>query len=146
MRAWSTDLALELIEGRDIGNNQELPLMPANNARINMHYQPHDFAGLQNQKITVGVKLVDSKNSAGDYEPFSQFDNNEIPYGTASTDAYALWNLGYQAKVQMDKQNLYLAASVDNVFDTAYVDFLNTYKGLTLNTGRNIQFKARLDF
>lgn len=143
-QAWSTDLALELIDGADTKNNQDLPLMPANNAKVNVHYQPADFAGLQQQKITVGVKLVDSKNSAGDYEPFSQFDN--ASFGTASTDAYALWNLGYQAKVQLDKQNLYLAASVDNVFDTAYVDFLNTYKGLTLNTGRNIQLKARLDF
>ena len=143
-QAWSTDLALELIEGRDTGNNQELPLMPANNARINVHYHPQDFASLQDQKITVGVKLVDSKNAAGSYEPFSQFDN--ASFGTASTDAYALWNLGYQAKVKLDKQNLYLAASVDNVFDTAYVDFLNTYKGLTLNTGRNLQLKARLDF
>jgi len=143
-QAWSTDLALELIEGRDTGNSQELPLMPANNAKINLHYQPQNFAGLQNQKITVGVKLVDSKNAAGLYEPFSQFDDK--PFGTASTDAYALWNLGYQAKVKLDKQNLYLAASVDNVFDTAYVDFLNTYKGLTLNTGRNFQLKARLDF
>ncbi|WEJ62459.1 TonB-dependent receptor [Thiomicrorhabdus lithotrophica] len=143
-QAWSSDLALELIEGRDTGNNQALPLMPANNARINVHYQPQDFAGLQSQKITVGVKLVDSKNAAGLYEPFSQFDDK--PFGTASTDAYALWNLGYQAKVKLDKQNLYLAASVNNVFDTAYVDFLNTYKGLTLNTGRNVQLKARLDF
>lgn len=142
--AWSSDLALELIEGRDTGNNQELPLMPANNARINVHYQPQDLAGLHKQKFTVGVKLVDSKNAAGLYEPFSQFDDK--PFGTASTDAYALWNLGYQTQVKLDKQNLYLAASVDNVFDTAYVDFLNTYKGYTLNTGRNFQLKARLDF
>ena len=145
-QAWSTHLALELIEGRDTGESRELPLMPANNAKINVHYQPQDFAGLQNQKVTVGVKLVGSKNAVYPYEPFSQFDNNQIPYGTASTDAYALWNLGYQAKVKLDKQNLYLAASVNNVFDTAYVDFLNTYKGLTLNTGRNLQLKARLDF
>ncbi|HHT00530.1 MAG TPA: TonB-dependent receptor, partial [Thiomicrospira sp.] len=143
-QAWSTDLALEIIEGRDTGNNQELPLMPANNAHINMHYHAQDFAGLQNQKFTVGVKLVDSKKTAGAYEPFSQFDN--APFGRASTDAYALWNLGYQAKMKLDKQNLYLSAAVNNVFDTAYVDFLNTYKGVTLNTGRNIQLKARLDF
>ncbi|MEA1988901.1 MAG: TonB-dependent receptor, partial [Pseudomonadota bacterium] len=131
--AWSTDLAVELIEGRDTGESRELPLMPANNAKINVHYQPADFAGLQQQKISLGVKLVDSKNSAGLYEPFSQFDS--MPIGTASTDAYALWNLGYQTQVKLDKQKLYLSASVNNLFDTAYVDFLNTYKGYTLNTG-----------
>ncbi|WP_321325870.1 TonB-dependent receptor [Thiomicrorhabdus sp.] len=143
-QAWSTDLALELIDGVDTKNNQGLPLMPANNAKINVHYHPQDFAGLSAQKITVGLKLVAEKNSPGLYEPFSQFDN--LPIGTASTDAYALWNLGYQTQVKLDKQKLYLSASVDNLFDTAYVDFLNTYKGYTLNAGRNIQLKARLDF
>ncbi|BCN94259.1 ligand-gated channel [Thiomicrorhabdus immobilis] len=143
-QAWSTDLALELIDGADTRNNQDLPLMPANNLRINVHYQPSDFAGLQQQKITLGVKLVDSKNASGLYEPFSQFDT--MPIGTASTEAYALWNLGYQTQVKLDKQTLHLTAAVENLFDTAYVDFLNTYKGYTLNTGRNIQLKARLDF
>jgi len=143
-QAWSTDLALELIEGLDTKNSQDLPLMPANNVRVNVHFKPQDMASLFNQKISLGVKLVDSKNSAGSYEPFSQFDN--MPIGTASTDAYALWNVGYQAQVKLDNQILHLGASVDNVFDTAYVDFLNTYKGVTLNPGRNFKLSARLDF
>ncbi|PLA74556.1 TonB-dependent receptor [Hydrogenovibrio sp. SC-1] len=143
-QAWSSDLALEWIQGRDIENHQALPLMPANNVRIKLYYQPQDLAGLHHQKFTVGLKWVDSQNAAGLYEPFSQFDG--LPFGTASTDAYTVWNLGYQAQVTLDKQTLSLAASVDNVFDTAYVDFLNTYKGYTLNTGRNFQLKARLEF
>ena len=143
-QAWSTDLALELIAGMDTKNSQDLPLMPANNAKINVHYHPQDFAGLSQQKVSVGVKLVDAKNSAGAYEPFSQFDN--LPIGTASTDAYALWNVNYQTAVKLDKQTLHLSAAVENLFDTPYVDFLNTYKGYTLNLGRNIQLKARLDF
>lgn len=143
-QAWSSDLALEWIEGRDIENHQPLPLIPANNVRIKLHYQPQDWVGLHHQKLTVGLKWVDSQNAAGSYEPFSQFD--DMPFGTASTDAYTVWNLGYQAQVNLDKQTLYLAASVDNVLDSAYVDFLNTYKGYTLNTGRNIQFKMRLEF
>ncbi len=141
---WSTDLALELIDGSDTKNSQDLPLMPANNLRVNLHYLPADFASLQKQKISLGVKLVDSKDAAGLYEPFSQFDN--MPFGTASTEAYALWNLGYQAQVKLDKQKLYVGASVDNLFDTAYVDFLNTYKGYTLNPGRNMKLSVRLDF
>lgn len=143
-QAWSTDLALELIEGRDTKNSQVLPLMPANNLRVNLHYQPQDFAGLQQQRWSLGVKMVDSKNAAGEYEPFSQFDDK--PFGTASTDAYAVWNLGYQAEVKLDRQTLLVGARVDNLFDSEQVDFLNTYKGVTLNTGRNIQLSARLNF
>jgi len=143
-QAWSTDLALELIDGVDTKNNQGLPLMPANNAKVNVHYHPQDFAGLTQQKFTVGVKMVAEKSSPGLYEPFSQFDY--MPIGKSSTDAYALWNVNYQTAVKLDKQTLHLSAAVENVFDTPYVDFLNTYKGYTLNLGRNIQLKASLDF
>lgn len=143
-QAWSTDLALEIIDGSDTKNSQDLPLIPANNLRVNLHFQPENFADLHKQKISLGVKLVDSKDAAGSYEPFSQFD--KMPFGTASTQAYALWNLGYQAQIKLDKKALHLGASVENLFDTAYVDFLNTYKGYTLGEGRNFKLFARLDF
>lgn len=141
---WSSDLGLELISGEDVSNNQDLPLIPANNARIAMHYQPQSSNGLDQQKWTLAVKLVDSKDAAGAYEPFSQFDN--IPTGTASTDAYAVWDLGYQSRVKFNQQSLYLSAKVENVLDTGYADFLNTYKGYTRNTGRNLKLGVRLTF
>ncbi|MEA1988616.1 MAG: TonB-dependent receptor [Pseudomonadota bacterium] len=141
---WSADLALEIIQGDDTSNNQDLPLIPANNLTLNGHYQFADNGRWQQQKVSLGVKLVDSKDAAGSYEPFSQFDN--MPFGTASTDAYAVWNLGYRVNLKLDNETLQLGAKVENLFDTAYVDFLNTYKGVTLNPGRNIQLTARLAF
>ncbi len=141
---WSADMALEIIKGEDTSNNQDLPLIPANNLTLNGHFHPANNGNWKQQKLSLGVKLVDSKKAAGSYEPFSQFDNK--PFGTASTDAYAVWNLGYQAQVSLDKQTMSLGASVENLFDTAYVDFLNTYKGATLNPGRNIKLTMRLDF
>ncbi|MDG6774377.1 TonB-dependent receptor [Thiomicrorhabdus sp. ZW0627] len=141
---WSGDVALEIIEGRDVKNHQGLPLIPANNLALNGHYHPADRGAWKNQRVSLGVKLVADKNAAGTYEPFSQFDN--LPIGTASTDAYAVWNLGYVADVKLDKRTVQLGAAVENLFDTAYVDFLNTYKGYTLNTGRNFKLSARLNF
>lgn len=141
---WSGDLALEIIDGQDVSNDQDLPLIPANNLTLNGHYHPIDSGNWHNQKVSLGVKLVAEKDAAGLYEPFSQFDN--MPIGTASTDAYAVWNLGYAADVKLDQQTLRLGAAVENLFDTAYVDFLNTYKGYTLNTGRNFKLTARVDF
>lgn len=141
---WSGDLALEIIDGQDVSNDQELPLIPANNLTLNGHYHPVDQGNWHNQKVSLGVKLVAENDAAGLYEPFSQFDN--MPIGTASTDAYALWNLSYVADVKLNQQTLRLGAAVENLFDTAYVDFLNTYKGYTLNPGRNFKLTARVDF
>jgi outer membrane receptor protein involved in Fe transport len=141
---WSGDLALEIIDGRDVKNNQALPLIPANNLTLNGHYHPANIGGLQNQKVSLGVKLVDSKKIAGLYEPFSQFD--DLPIGTGSTEAYSVWNLGYVAEVKLDRQTVQLGAKVENLFDTDSVDFLNTYKGYTLNQGRNFKLTMRVDF
>jgi len=141
---WSADFGLELIGGEDTKENRNLPLIPANNMRVAVHYEPSDFGILKNQKLSLNGKFVDSKNAEFPYEPFSQFDN--LSTGTASTNAYALYDLGYQSQVKLDKQTLKLSASVENLFDTAYVDFLNTYKGYTLNTGRNFKLTARMDF
>ncbi|MBD3755204.1 MAG: TonB-dependent receptor [Gammaproteobacteria bacterium] len=141
---WSADAALEIIDGRDVSNHQALPLIPANNLALNGHYRFEDAGSMKNQKVSLGVRLVDKKKIAGLYEPFSQFDN--LPIGTGSTDAYAVWNLSYAVDVKLDANTLKLGAAVENLFDTAYVDFLNTYKGYTLNPGRNFKLMARLDF
>lgn len=141
---WHTGLALEIIQGKDVINQQTLPLMPANNLRLSAIYSPKDWGILQQQSWGLETKLVASKKAAGDYEPFSQYDR--LPFGRASTEAYALWNLRYSAELPMDKQRLQLAFSVENLLDTPYVDFLDTYKGFTLGQGRNLKLSARLQF
>jgi iron complex outermembrane recepter protein len=35
---------------------------------------------------------------------------------------------------------------VENLFDTEYRDFLDTYKGYTLGRGRNVSFSLRIPF
>lgn len=141
---WSADLGVEVIKGENIASGDELPLMPANNARVALHFAPDDFSILKKQKISLDAKFADAKDSAGRYEPFSQFDN--IPTGTASTEAYTVWGLAYQAQVKLDQQSLNLYASVENLFNTSYVDFLNTYKGYSLDQGRNVKLGLRMDF
>ncbi|QCU90949.1 TonB-dependent receptor [Thiomicrorhabdus sediminis] len=142
---WSADLGIEIIRGEDTKQNRILPLIPANNARVAIHYQPKHWQNLEQQKWSLNVKLVDAKNAAGAYEPFSQFDSS-VKVGTSSTRAYAVYGLSYQAQVKLDKQNLKVSAAVENLFDTAYIDFLNTYKGYTLNSGRNFKLTMKMDF
>lgn len=141
---WQTALALEVIESENDKTGQELPLMPADNLRVSVSYLPQDFMSMRKQKLTLEGKFVAQKDSAGTYEPFSQFDSK--PFGRASTEAYNLWNLRYQAQLPMDKQNLKVSLAVENVFDKAYVDFLDTYKGYTLAQGRNIKLNVALSF
>lgn len=142
--AWQTGLALEVIEGQNDKTGDELPLIPANNLRASVSYLPADFGNLRQQKLTLEGKFVASKDAVFPFEPFSQFDNASV--GTASTEAYQVYNLRYQAQVKLEQQTLRLAFAVENLMDEAYVDFLDTYKGYTLAQGRNFKLNLALDF
>jgi outer membrane receptor protein involved in Fe transport len=145
---WSANLktqaALQLINGRDTTNRLDLTLMPANNLRLKAEYSFGAMAALQDNRLGVQAKFVDKAKSAGQYEPFSQFDNT--PFGSASTESYQLWDVEYTASLPINRYNLGLQLKVENLFDTAYRDFLDTYKGYALGMGRNIKLSATMQF
>lgn len=143
-RQFKTQAALEIIQGRDTNNSRDLPLMPANNIRLKTEYSFGQLGVLQQNTLGIQAKFVDAKKSAGSYEPFSQFDNTL--YGSASSKAYQLWDVEYTAKLPIDQYQLGLQFKVENLFDTAYRDFLDTYKGYALGMGRNIKLSANMAF
>ncbi|BBP46970.1 ligand-gated channel [Thiosulfatimonas sediminis] len=144
-RRFQSALAVEWIQGRDQNQARDLPLIPANNLFVKNSFYAADWQALKQQQWTLETKLVASKDSAGAYEPFSQFDGMTI--GTASTKGYALWNLRYSAQIATQgKEKVQLNFAVENLFDRAYVDFLDTYKGYTLAQGRNLKLNLRVDF
>jgi iron complex outermembrane receptor protein len=90
------------------------------------------------------MKHAMSKKSAGTYEPFSQFDI--IPFGTASTEAYTTFSIGLGVIYNFNTQPISMYLEIENLFDEAYVDFLDTYKGYALSMGRNISLKVQVPF
>lgn len=134
----------EVMQGRDTKNNRDLPLMPADNATLNADYTFRNQGWLHKPYIGLGTKYVAAKKSAGLYEPFSQFDGT--PFGAASTDAYWLWNMQTGAELKLGKQPLKLDVTVQNLLDTEYRDFLDTYKGYALGMGRNVRLHASMAF
>lgn len=134
----------EVMQGRDTKNNRDLPLMPANNATLNADYTFRNQGWWHKPYLGLGTKYVAAKDSAGAYEPFSQFDST--PFGVASTDAYWLWNLQTGGEVKLGQYPLKLDLTVQNLFDTAYRDFLDTYKGYAQGMGRNFRLHASMAF
>ncbi len=136
---------LEVIEGEDMKNHRTLSLMPANHLRLKAHYTLGSLGNWQENRVSIGARLVDRKSAVAPYEPFSQYD--KMSTGTASTDAYTVWDLAYRTHYQVSaQQKLTLMANIDNLFDTAYYDFLDTYKGYTMSMGRNARLTAKLEF
>jgi iron complex outermembrane receptor protein/hemoglobin/transferrin/lactoferrin receptor protein len=124
------------VNGRLESASENLPLLPADNINAHFHYTFGDVSLINALEFSVGVKHSWAKESAGPYEPFSQFDST--PFGTASTDAYNLWDASIFGEVQVQNYQVDLGLSVSNLFDSEYRDFLDTYKGYALGMGRNI--------
>lgn len=136
--------AFEIIRGEDTKNDRALPLMPAHNARLAVH---HDFGSLwqlKNNTLNLDFKYVDAQKVGGSYEPFAQY--NTMPFGSADTSGYTLWGLGYTNDFELFEKAGKFTIRANNLFDKAYRDFLDTYKGYALGMGRDISFSVSLKF
>jgi outer membrane receptor protein involved in Fe transport len=139
--------ALELIKGYDITNNRRLPLIPAGNFKTALYYDLGSNIVAKNNVLWIDMKYAANQSVAGNFEPFAQYnDKTKFPFGSADTKSYSLWGLGYKSEVEIFSKAAQLHIKVSNLFDKAYSDYLDTYKGYTLGMGRNIMFSLRIPF
>ena len=138
---WLTANAVyEQVKGEfDAGG--ELPLMPADQFRFELVFHRESVGVLDQPEFRIGVRHAAAKDAAGPEEPFSQFDRNPN-FGTASTDAYTLLDLGVGFVIDRFRLNV----DVRNVTDEAYRDFLDTYKAYALSPGRSINVRGSISF
>jgi iron complex outermembrane receptor protein/hemoglobin/transferrin/lactoferrin receptor protein len=85
------------------------------------------------------VRRAFEKDSGGRIEPFSQFD--QIPFGTASTEAYTLVRLDGRTVLDTRLAPVTVSVTVTNLLDETYRGFLDTYKGYALSPGRNVALR-----
>ncbi len=119
----------------------DVPLLPADQLQGTVIFWRESLGILEEVEFRVGIRHARSKDAAGLLEPFAQFDRNPN-FGTASTGAYTLLDLGFKAAYK----SLLLGIRARNVTDEDYRDFLDTYKGYALSPGRNIVFELGTTF
>jgi len=137
----------EFSSGTHEGN--ELPLMPADRICGEARVLLPNIAAIQSPYILLNMKYVSGKSAAGIYEPFGQFDDGigpDIPFGVASTDAYTFVNIGIGFDLKITTIPVNVDIEITNLLDEDYRDFLDTYKGYTLSSGRSVNFKLNVPF
>jgi iron complex outermembrane receptor protein/hemoglobin/transferrin/lactoferrin receptor protein len=141
---WMTlTAAAETVNGERRDNNDELPLLPADNVRLGAQFSPASEGWLRDPRGSVTLRYYASTDAAPG-EPFSQFDN--APFGAASTEDYFLVDLGAGFSPQLGGRIVHLDLAVHNLLDKNYRGFLDTYKGYALSPGRDIRLTARVPF
>jgi iron complex outermembrane receptor protein/hemoglobin/transferrin/lactoferrin receptor protein len=136
----TANVVYELVRG-EFDDGGKLPLLPADQLQLELLVHRESLGVLENPEFRICVRHAFSKDAAGPQEPFSQFDRNPN-FGTASTDAYTLLDLG----VRCELGSCCFDLEVRNVTDEAYRDFLDTYKGYALSPGRSINMQASYAF
>ena len=128
----------------EFDDGSQVPLLPPLKLSGEVTLQKARMGVLRDTDLTLGMRYADSQSSAGLKEPFGQFDSPPPPFGTASTDAYTLFDLGVGARLA--KTDTRFRFEVKNLFDTEHRDFLDTYKNVTLGPGRNAIFRVTQRF
>jgi len=136
--------SFEIIDGKDTDNNRDLTMMPANNLHLALYHNIGTFKSAKDNIISVNMQAYDEQKASGLQEPFSQYNN--FPFGSADTAGYVLWGIGYESELDIMGQKAKVLVNMDNLFDTKYNNFLDTYKGYALGMGRNISFSVRIPF
>ena len=138
-------------QGDDLETNTDddrvLPLIPADRAGAHLRFEPEGLGILDAPFAQVKLRHAFSKDAAGRYEPFSQFDAGfGPPFGTASTKGYTLLDVSAGAIFRLGPVQPRLTIGAKNLLDRAYRNFLDTYKGYALSPGRNVFIKLTVLF
>ncbi|MGD8781726.1 MAG: TonB-dependent receptor [Ignavibacteria bacterium] len=130
-------------------DEDELPLMPPDRLMLSAKVLLPAFSFIKSPYFSVNAKFVSSKDAAGIYEPFGQFDDGigpDLPFGVCSTDSYNLIGLACGFDLALYSQPINVDLEVTNLLDEDYRDFLDTYKGYALSPGRSINLKLNVPF
>ncbi|SHE42186.1 iron complex outermembrane recepter protein/hemoglobin/transferrin/lactoferrin receptor protein [Fodinibius roseus] len=132
----------------DISEIDDLPLLPPTRLSGKVSIIRSSLGQAENLFLSLGVQYTSSKEAAGRYEPFWQFGNSPefSDFGVASTDAYTLFNATLGSDIPLWNRPVSLQLSANNLLNTAYRDFLDTYKGYALSPGRDIRLRIKIPF
>ncbi|WP_218668164.1 TonB-dependent receptor [Vreelandella utahensis] len=132
------------VDGENDQTGEDLPLQPADELLLEGTWTPGHWGWARDPHVRLGLRHNASRDAAPG-EPFSQFDN--APFGTASTDAYTVADLGVGFSVDGGTgAPMRFSLEVRNLTDKSYRDFLDTYKGYALSPGRDVRMTVRVPF
>lgn len=119
-----------------IGKNKVgdfLPFIPAHKIYSECRIEKNKLGVLKNPFFKLGLSAALAQNSPAPEED--------------ETAGYGLFNIGIGSNIQLFKQLVSIGLSVNNLFDTKYVDHLSTLKEVNYyNPGRNVIFTLNIPF
>jgi iron complex outermembrane recepter protein len=130
---------LSFLLARNRTSKDWLIWMPANRTTHEFNYTIGNYKKLINNNIIAEWTYVGQQRNTPSEA------NGKQDYAIAPQD-YSLFNLGLNTTIQLNHFPITIYAGVQNVFNTAYRDYMNTFRYFTDELGRNISFKVKVPF
>ncbi len=143
----SLNSKISYLNAQDLSNNQPLIQIPANRYENTLRYE------WKKTSISLTNLYVAKQNRVPTKIIFADIPTSEIIFSEYGGDfapppaAYSLWNatIYYQLPI-INKSSLSLSLSINNLFNTAYRDYLNRFRYYSDEIGRNMAFRAKYSF
>lgn len=125
------------IEGKEIESKSPLPNISPIMVNNHLIYQFPAFGKFEDSSIQVGHEWVGKKTSFNpDYELSSQ-----------TPSAYHVVNMAVSTRQSINQRlGVRMTASVDNLFNTLYKDYLNLHRYFVHDSGRSINVSVQFNF
>lgn len=135
LEALSLELTGSLVRADDTAHHVPLYGMPADRVSlIATWFMPRLYA-FRNGALSSEVRLVRQQD--------------RVPVGAdfaPPPPGYRLFNVGLSGEVNVGATRFEVAVDVENVFNTAYRDYLSRYRYFADNPGRNVALRVRVPF
>ncbi len=134
--AFRLDVQLAIVRGLEVPNGSFLAFMPADRARLAVHYHFEGNISTQSPYIELSMTLVRRQTAVSS----TIFDYAPPPSGYGTVDLIA----GGQWSVM--NTPLHFSLRIQNIFDLPFRDYLSRYRYFALNPGRNVTIAVTIPF
>ena len=143
----SLNSKLSYLQAQDISNDQPLIMIPPNRWENTLHYD------WKKTGISLTNLYVAKQNRVPTKVIFSDIPSGEIVFNQYGGDfappppAYSLWSAAVSQQFKLGYNNgLSVSLTVNNLFNTAYRDYLNRFRYFADEIGRNFTLRAKYTF
>ena len=132
---FSANLNASFLYADDIRHARPLIFIPANRSKLSLSYEKDAIGKFQKLFITASYTFVSQQNRYPDSLDW-----------TAPPAAYALFDINAGFQFIFKKQPIKISMGIQNLFDSAYRDYLSRYRYFSLDPGRNIILRVIVPF
>ena len=125
-----------LVRGTDQEADTPLLYLPADRAGLSGEITLPDVGVLHGSRLRLGSTFVRKQTQV----PPGQVDYGRVP------DGYTLVSAGYNADLYVGGVDVQFGLSVENLFNTAYRDYLSRYRYFADDPGRNVVLRLQVPF